>query len=170
MGEAPPTTAEEQNIPQGEGPSALDELRAAFAAKVAEPRLFKRFPANGGRLAGEFKPATKKEVREAAATENDEYLLSEALVRVHIEDETNPEANEYGLVPLEVWAKRPELGPLRFDNRLADLLGIPHGSPAEIELALFEGNDLALATQAGEVAQWSLDTHNETYQDFALRS
>lgn len=148
----------------------LQELQAEFAEQVEIPRLYKRLPARGGRLAAEYKPAGKKVTRVAADTENDEYFLSETVIQVLIEDKDHAEADERGLVPLQVWAEQPQLGPLQFDNRLAELLGIPPGPPADILLALFEGNDLALATQAGEVAQWSLDVHDQAYQDFALRS
>lgn len=149
----------------------LDEIRAEFAQVIEEPRLFKRYPRGTGRLAGEYRPSKKKEVREAAAAENDEYLLAECLVRVlrydpDRADRSTPEG-KVGLVPLGAYVGKPELDPLRFDNRLAEVLGLTQsGDPKRISLELFEGNDLQLAEQAGEVAQWSLDTHNKAYQDF----
>lgn len=153
----------------------LDELRAEISAELEKPRLFKRFPRGTGRLAGEYRPSKKKEVREAAAAENDEYLLSECLVRIliHDPDKADPDTPEgsYGLVPLGAWAGRPDLDPLRFDNRLAELVGLPQtGDPRKISLELFERNDLVLAEQAGEVAQWSLNTHSKAFQDFTIAS
>jgi hypothetical protein len=153
----------------------LDEIRAEFARIIETPRLFKRFPRGSGRVAAEYRPSRKKEVREAAAAENDEYLMSESLVRVliHDPDRADPSTpeGERGLVPLGTWVGKPELDPLRFDNRLAEVLGLPQsGDPRKISLELFEGNDLQLAEQAGEIAQWSLDTHSTAYQDFTVAS
>lgn len=153
----------------------LDEIRAEFAQVVEAPRLFKRFPRGTGRLAGEFRPSRKKEVREAAATENDEYILSECLVRILRHDTARADAStpegKLGLVPLGEWVNRPEMDPLRLDNRLAEVLGIPQtGDPRKIALELFEGNDLQLADLAGEIMQWSLDTHEQKYQDFSAAS
>lgn len=151
----------------------LDELRAEIAKAVEVPRLFKRFTRAGGKLAGEYRPSKKKEVRDAAVAEADEYLLSECLVRVlvHEPEKADPETTEgkYGLVPLGQWAGQPALDPLRLDNRLCELLGLAQsGDPRKISLELFEGNDLVLAEVAGEIAQWSLDVHNKAYQDFEV--
>jgi hypothetical protein len=153
----------------------LDEIRAEFAQVIETPRLFKRFPRGTGRLAAEYRPSRKKEVREAAAAENDEYLLAECLVRIlrHDPEHADPSTPEgkVGLVPLGAYVGRPELDPLRFDNRLAEVLGLEQsGDPKRISLELFEGNDLQLAEQAGEVAQWSLDTHDTAFQDFTAAS
>lgn len=149
----------------------LDELRAQVAEELEKPRLFKKFPRAGGRLAGEFRPSNKREVREAAAAENDEYILTECLVNIHVHDPEHEDAGPNGLVPLAKWAHRPELEPLRFDNRLCEVIGLPPlGAPSKIALALYENNDLALAEAAGEVAQWSLNTHTKVYDDFTRAS
>lgn len=153
----------------------LDELRAEIAKDIEVPRLFKRFTRVNGRLAGEFRTSKKKEVREAAAAENDEYILIECLIRILIEDKekadpSTPEG-KFGLVPLGLWAGRPDLDPLRIDNRLCDLLGLKQwGDPRKIALDLYEGNDLVLAEVAGEIAGWSLEVHNKAYQDFTTAS
>jgi hypothetical protein len=167
----------EQTQQEGEVPSAtpLDEIRAEIAKEVEVKRLFKRFPRGQRRLAAEYRPARKREVREAAAAENDEYLMGECLVRILIEDKARADASTpegaVGLVPLGEWVGRPDLDPLRFDNRLAEVLGLEQsGDPRKIALELFEGNDLQLAEQAGEIAAWSLDTTDKTYQDFSAAS
>lgn len=167
----------EQEI-QGEQPvpvTPLDEIRAEIGAEVEVKRLFKRFPRGQRRLAGEYRPCRKQEVREAVAAQNDEYLMGESLVRVliHDPDRADPATpeGERGLVPLGAWVGKPELDPLRFDNRLCDVLGLPPtGDPRKIALELFEGNDLQLAEQAGEIAGWSLDTYDQSYQDFSTAS
>lgn len=145
----------------------LEELRQEFAKTLAPARLFKRFPARGGRLAGEYRPCGKEEARAAAENQDDEYLLVACLVAVYIADPSHALANEKGLVPLGAWAGTPQEDPLRFDHRLAEVLGLPKGTPAQIALKLFDDNDLRLAEQAGEVAQWSLDTEETAYTDFA---
>lgn len=148
--------------------TALDALRQEFAKEIKPKRLRKRFPFPDGRLVGEFKVAPKQDVRSAAETQNDEFLLAQCLVQVLIEDKEHPSADSDGLVPLGEWAGRPELDPLRIDNRLAELLGLPPGKPDQIALRLYEGNDLVLAQHVGEIAEWSLDTTNAAYADFPL--
>lgn len=144
----------------------LDSLRADFAAKVAPARLFKRFPAAGKRLVGEYRVPEKAEARAAAEHQDDEYLLVSALVAIWASAPDHPSANKDGLVKLGEYVGKPEEDPLRFDHRLCDILGIPKGTPAQIALRLFDGNDLQLAEHAGEVTAWGLDTENEAYGDF----
>lgn len=149
-----------------EGQTPLDELRAEFAKKLEPARILKRFPARGKRIVGEFRPSKKVEARAAVENLDDEYLLAEALVRILIHDPAHTLADDEGLVPLGAWAGKPELDPLRFDHRLSDVLGIIKGTPAQIALALFDGNDLQLAEFAGEIAEWSLNTEKKAYADF----
>lgn len=144
----------------------LDALRAEVGKKIEPKRLLKKFPIAGGRLVGEYKVAPKKAVRDAAETENDELLLAKCLVRILAEDPLSPSADANGLVPLGESLGRPDLDPLQFDIRLCELIGLPEGTFAETALRLFEGNDLVLATHAGEVAEWSLNTTSEAYTDF----
>lgn len=144
----------------------LDELKAEFAETLKPSRLFKKFPARSGRLVAEYQTVTKDDIRTAVQASDDEYVLDACLLRILITDPENPLADKNGLVPLGAWAKKPELDPLTFDHRFCDLIGIPKGTPAQIALALFDGNDLMLAEQAGEVAAWSVDVLNESYQDF----
>lgn len=151
-------------------PSPLEELRHEFEAAPTPKRLFKRLPARKGRLVAEYKPLKLAEANEAIEKGSDPSILASALVGIHIADEAHPEAQS-GLVPLGAWAGQPTLDPLRFDHRLAELLpGIPAGTAAEIALALFEGNDLALSMQADQVGKWSADTRREDLQDFAIGS
>lgn len=148
----------------------LEQLQAEFAVKAAAPRIFKRFPARSGRLAGEFRPINKKQLREGAAAEADEFLLAAALIKMMIEDKDHPQANERGLVPLGAWAGKADMDPIQLDHRLCEIIGIPKGTPEEIGLALFEDNDLRLAVVVGEIGDWSVETHNEAVQDFKIGS
>src|ERR1700689_365987 len=107
--------------------TALDELRAEYAGRVAEPRLFKRFPSRTGKLGGEFRPVPKDKAEAALEQKSDTLLLNAALVRILRYAPEHPEANDRGLIPLGAWAGQPDLDPLGFDNRLAELVGIPGG-------------------------------------------
>lgn len=149
-----------------EAASPLDELRADLAKKLEPKRLLKKFPVLGGKLVGEYKIAPKADVRAAAETSNDEYLLDECLVRVLVSDPTSPSADANGLVPLGAWSGQPELDNLKCDQRLADLLGFEERKSPEIALRLYEGNDLLLATHVGEIAEWSLNATDQAYSDF----
>ena len=144
----------------------LDALRAEVNKTTEPERLYKKFPIAGGTLVGEYKIAGKKDVRETAETENDEFLLAKCLVRVLAVDPSSPLADARGLVPLGASLDHPELDPLQFDNRLCELIGLPEGTYQETELRLYKGNDLLLATHAGEIAAWSLDTTSKAYTDF----
>jgi hypothetical protein len=146
----------------------LDGLRKEFAKKLEPKRLKKRFPFPDGKLVGEYRLAPKGDVRSAAETQNDEFLLAQCLVGILVEDADHALAGADGLVPLGAWSGKTELDPLRFDNRLAEVLGFPPGPPDQIALRLFEGNDLVLAQQVGEIAEWSLDSTNEAYADFPI--
>jgi hypothetical protein len=155
-----------QEAPTG---TPLDGLRAEFAKKLEPKRLRKRFPKEGAvKLVGEYKVAPKAEVRAAAEAQNDEYLLSECLVGILVEDPKHADADKDGCVPLGQWAGQPELDPLGFDQRLCKLLGLPPLPYEQVALKLYEDNDLLLAVHAGEVAEWSTDTTNQAYADFPL--
>lgn len=154
----------------GDGKSPLDELRSEFAVEAVKRRLYKRLPARGGRLAAEYKAPPLKASKKAQAEDNDADILVAGLERILIHAPRHADAlsrgHGAGLVPLGAWAAQPELDPLRFDNRLADLLGIPKGTAREIVLALFEGNDLALGIQAGELGSWAGEGYDGALQDF----
>lgn len=152
-------------------PSPLDELRAEFAQEAAKPRLYKRLPARSGRLAAEYKAPSLKASKKAQADDSDADILIAGLERIFIYAPEHPDAipegkDGAGLVPLGTWAGRPDLDPLKFDNRLAELLGIEQGSARQIVLALFEGNDLALGIQAGELGTWAGEGYDKALQDF----
>lgn len=155
--------------------SPLDELRAEFAVEAEKPRLFKRFPARKGRLAAEYKPLPLKAAKEAQKKDRDDDILIASVLRMMIHAPEHPNAISEGqpgegLVPLGQWAGHPELDSLKFDNRLAELLGIPKGTARQIVLALFEGNDLALGVQAGELGTWSGEGYDRELQDFGQGS
>ncbi|MFZ1927396.1 MAG: hypothetical protein WAU42_14810 [Solirubrobacteraceae bacterium] len=153
----------------------LEELQAEFAEEERKPRLFKRFPARKGRLAGEYKPLQLKAAKEAQKKDRDDDILIASLSRIMIHAPEHSAAilegqPGEGLVSLGVWAGQPDLDPLRFDNRLAELLGIPRGTARQIALSLFEGNDLALGIQAGELGTWSGEGYDKALQDFGAGS
>lgn len=149
-------------------PSPLDELRGEFAEEVQKRFLFKRLPARNERLVAEYKPLALDDAKKAIEKESDPSMLVSSLKGIHIHAEDHPQANERGLVPLGAYCEKPQLDPLGFDHRLAELLGITKGSSVQIAMALFEGNDLALAAQAGELGEWSVKTKREDLQDFAI--
>jgi hypothetical protein len=166
-------TARSTDIPV----TPLDQLRAEFAEQASVPRLFKRLPARSRRIVAEYKPIPRDDAKKAVEEDSDPALLTSALVRLLIHDPDNElvknapdsdEAAKLGLVPLGAWAGKPDLDPLRFDNRFANLLGIAGGAPRQIALAMFEGNDMALGAQGAELGQWSVDTLDKTAQDFTV--
>lgn len=165
-GPATPPAAE--GPPVDAAPSPLDELRGEYAQTVQKKRLFKRLPSRNERLAAEYKPLPLADAKKAIENESDPSMLVSALKGIWIFDEAHELANERGLVPLGAWAGKPQLDPLGFDKRLTDLIEIKFGTAAEIALTLFEGNDLALAAQAGELGEWSVKTKRIDLQDFPI--
>jgi len=154
--------------------SPLDELRAEFAKEAEKPRLFQRFPARSGRLAGEYAPLSKNAALRATEGAQDAAadagILASSLRCILIHDPAHGSADGRGLVPFGAWSGQPDLDPLGFDHRLAELIGIPPGDTTSVVLALFEGNDLALANHAGAIGAWSVNTRDQSYQDFTQGS
>lgn len=154
--------------------SRLDELRAAFAQELDEPRLFKRFPTRRNlpvSLAGEFRLLKLDEAGDAleqgGPADTAKRILSNAIVCIHAHDPSDDRADGRGMVPLHIWAGVQELGPLQFDKRLTDVLGLPPaGTAGGTLMLLFDDNELSMAELAGALAEWSTDTTNEAYQDF----
>jgi hypothetical protein len=137
---------------------------------VTEKRLYKILPARNGCLVAEYQPVPLEEAKKAMAGEPEAGVLVSSLTGIWMDDKENPAANDRGLVPLGLYVGQPQLDPLSFDKRLTDLLGIPFGSAQAICLSLFEGNELALSRQAAVLGEWSVETHREGLQDFALGS
>jgi hypothetical protein len=149
----------------------LQELKAEFAKAAKNPRLFKRLPAREGRLAAEYAPPPGKDAQ--AAAENDKWadMLVASLKGILVHDPEHEAAIPRGepgegLVPLGIWADQPDLDPLGFDNRLMDLLELPHGNATQVVMSMFEGNEVALAAQANEVGAWAANTSRQDLQDF----
>lgn len=157
--------AHEQDGPELQS-SVMDELQQEFAQEAEKPRLFKRLPARSGRLVAEYRPVKKKQAVKAVEKDSDTMLLNLALVDLHVEAPDDERADERGLVKLTVLSGQPELGTLGFDHRLCEILGLKKGSVHDIVMQLFEGNDLALAVQVGEIGEWTADTKKKAYQDF----
>lgn len=154
-----------------EGGSLLDDLRASFAAPMQTALLYKRLPARGRPLVAEYGLMALDDVMgaldgpESLAQAQD--LLIAALQQVCLHAPDDERADERGLVPLHVAVGREDLGPLKFDHRLCDVLGMPPRAAREIVLDLFDGNEIALAAQATALGEWSEDTRQEHLQDFA---
>lgn len=150
--------------------SLLDELRGAFAAPLIDARLYKRLPARGQGLVAEYRVMELDEA--LGALDKPENLaqaqdvLVQALQQIMIHRPGHDDADERGLVPLHVAINRADLGPLKFDHRLCDVLGMPATDARDIVLALFDGNQIALAAQATALGEWSEDTRQEHLQDF----
>lgn len=158
--------------------SALDELRAAFAKRVENPRLLKRLPAPtgtpfAGKLVAEYRVLDTKETKEVFQAEDDRDnnidALIQALVAIRVHDPKHPNADDRGTVDLTEWAGVDLGGPLRFDKRLLSALGLHLEEPTarNIVMRMFEGNELAMGAQAAQVMAWMTDTTEETLQDFA---
>ena len=170
---------EADRVPVDATTSPLEALQAEFAEEVVVRRLFKRLPARNERLVAEYKPLPLKDAKRAIQNNSDPTMLVASLLDICVHAPEHPSLAEAapddmraqrGLVPLSVLIGKPELGTLGFDKRLTDILKIKFGSAVEIALTLFEDNDLALATQAGELGEWSVKTKREDIQDFALGS
>jgi len=144
----------------------IEELQDEFAHEATKPRIAKRFPARGGKLVGLHKPMKKKHAEQAVEKDSDSMALNYTLVDIFVDAPESELADDRGLVKLSVAAGQPELGTLGFDHRLCELVGLRKGSVHEIVMQLFEGNDLALAVQVGEIGQWTADTKKVAYDDF----
>lgn len=162
--------------PPEQVPSRLDEIRAEFAKPLITKRLYKRLPCDAmkNRLAAEYKLLTVAEV-DALDDLGDTISgasdgLIAALVGLHAHDPNDVRADKRGLVPLHIWLGIPDAGVLLLDKRLTDALGLPFGTSREILLRLFDGNELALKWQSGELGGWSTDTTAEHFQDFTTGS
>jgi hypothetical protein len=151
-------------------PSVLDELREEFAQEAEDPRLYKILPARKERLVAEYRRLSVEHAKRAVMDDDDPTILIESVTGIFIKDKEHEKANKRGLVPFGAWTGNPDLDPLGFDKRLCDLLQIPDGPALSILMFLFEGNDLALGAQAGELAEWSIKTKVEAYQDFGIGS
>jgi hypothetical protein len=159
-----------------QGMSPLDELRAEFAARRngAPRRLYKRLPGGPGILVAEYKVINNEMVEETFESDvkldQDADLLIRALVDIHVAAPKHELADERGLVQFSKWAQQDSGGPLGFDQRLAEAIGIEPGSAREICLALFDGNEIALGAQSAVVSAWMVDTSEEALQDFTVGS
>jgi hypothetical protein len=157
-------------------PSRLEELRAAFAKPLVEKRLFKRLPceAAGGKLVAEYRVLKAGEVNETLDGTQVVGVASDtliaALVMLHAHDPKDERADARGLVALHDWLGLSDGGSLGFDHRLADAFGLPKDESRAILLRLFDGNEIALITQCGELGDWTADTTQERYQDFSQGS
>jgi hypothetical protein len=156
--------------------SPLEELRAEFEAcrNGAPARLYKRLPGGPGKLVAEYKVISNELAEESFKSEikleQDSDLLIRALVDIHVAVPDHELADSRGLVQFGKWAAQDFGGPLGFDQRLAEAIGIEPGSAREICLALFEGNEIALGAQAAIVSAWMTDTSEEVLQDFTVGS
>lgn len=157
--------------------SLLDELRQDFAQATDEERLFKRLPTKRakGRIAVEYRLLKFDEAGVLSSPGTVDFdavqdTLIKATVQLHWYDPADERADAHGLVPLHVALGIETVGPLQYDKRLTDALGIDFGTAREILLGLFDGNELALSRQYGELGAWSTDTTQEHYQDFVAGS
>lgn len=164
--------------PVAPGPSSrLEELRAAFAKPLVDKRLWKRLPceAAGGALVAEYRVLKSEEANDALSKADATLTVAQdtliaSLVKLHAHDPGDERADARGLVPLHEWLGLSDGGPLGFDHRLCDAFGLPKADARDVLLRLFDGNELALITQFGEVGEWSVDTTQESYQDFSAGS
>ena len=154
--------------------SRQQQLRDEFRQRTGPHRLYKRFPARGGILAGEYALASmngitdaRRQTDEVAANSD---LLIASLQRIMRYDPVHDAANTRGLVDLEEWLEIQAGGSFKLDHRFAREVGIAEGTAREILLELFEGNDAALCKQADDLMEWTFDTTAEALQDFGLTS
>lgn len=172
-------TLDTETIDGSEAPagnrSRLDQLKAAFAERTEEKRLYKRLPKPSSvPLVAEYRVLPSKDAQDAlrrdSELEANEDLLIRALVSLHVHDPAHPAADKRGLVELQRWLEIDAGGPLRFDRRFTDLVGIDPGTAREVCLAVFDGNEIALGAQAAQVMAWMTDTTAEALQDFTTGS
>ena len=135
------------------GRSHADLIRERRARRQQQGPPEKALMLPEGEIVVVYNRATMKAVRAAAnskgALASNVRLLVDACKRIELRD---PETGEQW--PAAQDTDRPD-DPVRFDPRLADLLGLDGKDPASILLQAFEGNDRAVTSHAMRLDRWS---------------
>lgn len=139
--------------PASRGRSRADELRAGRAERKRTGPKPLELVVPGGDAVIIYKPLHLSQIRRAAGRGSglmaSTDLLIAACKRIDLRD---PETGERW--PAAEDTDRPA-DPVRFDGRLAELLGLDGDTPADILLALFEHSDRAIVGQARRLDAWS---------------
>lgn len=149
---------DDDTAPQPAPGSLLARIRERRDALAQDERLDLPIPSWGGDLVATYRVMERRQVEKlagrakskAGASDADTDFLIRACAGVQYRDESGD------LVPLV-----DDGGPVRFDSRLAALLGVEADTARDLVRYLFRDNAIAIGTHTARVVEWMTDTSAE---------